>query len=105
VIRRTGTVNAYRWPEFRTALEATGRKKVIIAGVSSATCLRFPALDMVADGYEVYAAIDASGSESQIAREAAIATLSTRRVPIRVWFSLAAELSPTGGATRPRAAR
>lgn len=92
VIRRTGTINAYRWPEFRAALEATGRKKVIIAGVSTTTCLQFPALDMVVDGYDVYAAIDASGSESQIAREAAIATLSTRGVQIRTWFSLAAEL-------------
>ena len=92
VIRRTGTINAYRWPEFRAALEASGRKKAIIAGVSTTTCLQFPALDMVADGYEVYAAIDASGSESQIAREAAIATLSTRGIHIRTWFSLAAEL-------------
>lgn len=92
VIRRTGTINAYRWPEFRAALEATGRRKVIIAGVSTTTCLQFPALDMVLDGYDVYAAIDASGSESHIAREAAIATLSTRGVQIRTWFSLAAEL-------------
>ncbi|MCL2788797.1 MAG: isochorismatase family protein [Micrococcales bacterium] len=92
VIRRTGTINAYRWPEFRAALEATGRKKAIIAGVSSTTCLQFPALDMIADGYGVYAAIDASGSESQMARQAAIATLSTRGVQIRTWFSLAAEL-------------
>ncbi len=92
VIRRTGTINAYRWPEFRAALEATGRKKAIIAGVSSTTCLQFPALDMLMDGYDVYAAIDASGSESQIAREAAVATLSTHGIPIRTWFSLAAEL-------------
>lgn len=92
VIRRTGTINAYRWPEFREALEATGRRKVIIAGVSTTTCLQFPALDMIADGYQVYGVIDASGSESLIAREAAIATLSTRGVQIRTWFSVAAEL-------------
>lgn len=47
---------------------------------------------MVADGYDVYGVIDASGSESQIAREAAIATLSTNRVQVRTWFSVAAEL-------------
>jgi nicotinamidase-related amidase len=92
VIRRAGTINAYRWPAFRAALEATARKKVIIAGVSSTTCLQFPALDMIRDGYEVYAVIDASGSESLIARDAAIATLSTRGVQIRTWFSVAAEL-------------
>jgi nicotinamidase-related amidase len=92
VIRWTGTINAYRWPQFRAALEATGRRKAIIAGVSTTTCLQFPALDMVADGYDVYAAIDASGSESELARQAAVATLSTRGVQIRTWFSLAAEL-------------
>jgi len=54
---------------------------------------------MVPDGYDVSAAVDASGCESLIAREAAIATLSTRGVQIRTWFSLAAELMPTGAAT------
>lgn len=92
VIRRTGTINAYRWPLFRAALEATGRRKVIIAGVSTTTCLQFPALDLLADGYDVYAVIDASGSESMIAREAAVATLSARGAQIRTWFSVAAEL-------------
>jgi hypothetical protein len=92
VIRRTGAINAYRWPMFRAALEATGRRKAIIAGVSTTTCLQFPALDMIEDGYEVRVAIDASGSESPIAREAAVATLSTRGVQIRTWSSLAAEL-------------
>jgi hypothetical protein len=48
---------------FRQALEATGHKKVIIAGVSTTTCPQFPALDRVADGYDVHGVIDASGSE------------------------------------------
>jgi hypothetical protein len=81
-----------RWPEFRAALEATGRRKVIVARVSRTTCPQVPALDMSADGYEVCGVIDASGSESLIAREAAVATLSSRGVQIRTWFSVAAEL-------------
>jgi hypothetical protein len=46
---------------------------------------------MVADGYNVYGVIDASGSESEIARDAAIATLAARGVQIRTRFSVAAE--------------
>lgn len=92
VIRRPGVINAYRYPPFREALEATGRKKAIIAGVSSSTCLQFPALDMVLDGYDVHGVIDASGSESQIARQASIATLAQAGVKVRTWFSVAAEL-------------
>ena len=37
VIRRTGVINAWRWPAFRMAIEATGRKKLIIAAISDST--------------------------------------------------------------------
>jgi nicotinamidase-related amidase len=94
VIRRPGVINAYRWPAFREALEATGRKKVIVAAVTDSTCLQFPSLDMVLDGYEVHAVIDASGAESpgQIVRDATVATLAQAGVKVRTWFSVAAEL-------------
>ena len=92
VIRRPGVINAYRWPAFREAVEATGRKKVIIAAVTTTTCLQFPALDMVLDGYDVHGVIDASGSESPMAREAAVATLAQAGAKVRTWFSVAAEL-------------
>jgi nicotinamidase-related amidase len=94
VIRRPGVINAYRWPPFREALEAIGGKKVIIAAVTDSTCLQFPSLDMVLDGYEVHAVIDASGAESpgQIVRDATVATLAQAGVKVRTWFSVAAEL-------------
>lgn len=92
VIRRPGVINAYRYPEFRAAVEKTGRKKVIIAGVTTTTCLQFPALDMIKDGYDVHGVIDASGSESTLAREAAVATLSQAGVKARTWFGLVAEI-------------
>jgi nicotinamidase-related amidase len=96
VIGAPGTINAYRWPEFHAALEAAGRRHVIVAGVSSTTCLQFPCLDMVADGYTVRAVIEASGSESRIAREMAIATLAAHGVDVRTRFSVAAD--PMSGA-------
>jgi len=92
VIHRSGVINAYRWPAFRRALEAAGRNKVIIAAVTDTTCLQLPALDMVEDGYDVHGVIDASGAESPMAREAAVATLAMHGVKVRTWFSVAAEL-------------
>ncbi|WP_218951290.1 isochorismatase family protein [Bacillus sp. AR2-1] len=94
IIRRPGVINAYRWPPFRQAIEKIGRKKIIIAGVTDSTCLQFPSLDMVLDGYDVHAVIDASGAESpgQIVREATIATLTQAGVKIKTWFGVAAEL-------------
>jgi nicotinamidase-related amidase len=92
VIRRTGVINAWRWPAFREAVDRTGRKKLIIAGISDATCLQFPALDAVKEGYDVHAVIDASGAVSVHEREATIATLAQAGVKVRNWWSVGAEL-------------
>jgi nicotinamidase-related amidase len=43
IINRT-TVNAFDEPRFAKAVEATGRRKLIIAGVSTEVCLAFPAI-------------------------------------------------------------
>ncbi|MFD5571726.1 isochorismatase family protein [Streptomyces cadmiisoli] len=93
VIRRPGVVNAYRWPALREALEATGRKKVVVAGVTDATCL-IASVDLVQDGYEVHAVIDASGAvaSGQTVRETVVANLSQAGVNIKTWFGVVAEL-------------
>jgi len=59
-IERT-TVNA--WDEKRVvdAVKATGRKSLIVTGVSTDVCLAFPAMSALADGYDSFAVIDASG--------------------------------------------
>jgi nicotinamidase-related amidase len=64
MIERT-TVNA--WDEKRVvdAVKATGRKKLIVTGISTDVCLAFPAIAALADGFESYGVIDASGGFSQ----------------------------------------
>jgi nicotinamidase-related amidase len=63
-IERT-TVNA--WDEKRVvdAVKATGRKNLIVTGISTDVCLAFPAMAALADGFQSYAVIDASGGFSQ----------------------------------------
>ncbi|MCU1752320.1 isochorismatase family protein [Pseudomonas sp. 6D_7.1_Bac1] len=63
-IERT-TVNA--WDERRVvdAVKATGRKNLIVTGISTDVCLAFPAMSAIADGYNSFAVIDASGGFSQ----------------------------------------
>ena len=92
VIRRPGVINAWRWPAFRKAVDDTGRKKLIIAGISDSTCLQFPSLDAVLEGFDVHAIIDASGAVSVLEREATIATLAQAGVKVRNWWSVGAEL-------------
>ncbi len=60
-IERT-TVNA--WTERRVvdAVKATGRKQLIVTGISTDVCLTFPAISALADGYETFGVVDASGA-------------------------------------------
>lgn len=62
-IDRTG-VNAWEDADFRAAIEQTGRRKVVIAGLWTEVCLTFPTLDMLAAGYDVYPVADAVGGIS-----------------------------------------
>ena len=53
-IRRPGVINAWRWPAFRDAVDALNRTKLIIAAMTDSTCLQFPALDAVLEGFDVH---------------------------------------------------
>ena len=70
-IDRTG-VNAWEDADFRAAVEATGRKKVVIAALWTEVCLAFPTLDMLREGYEVYPVVDAVGGISPVSHESAL---------------------------------
>ena len=63
-IERT-TVNAWDEKRIVDAVKATGRKKLIVTGISTDVCLAFPAIAALADGFESYAVIDASGGFSR----------------------------------------
>lgn len=69
-IDRTG-VNAWEDADFRAAIEATGRKKVVLAGLWTEVCLAFPTLDMLAEGYDVYPVADAVGGVSPVTHDRA----------------------------------
>ena len=62
VIYRPGWIDSWDDPSFVQAVEATGRKKLIMAGVTTDVCMYFPAISAMAAGYEVWAVYDASGA-------------------------------------------
>src|SRR6266699_6050957 len=66
------SINAWEDVEFRKAVQATGRKKLIIAALWTEACLAFPALDALREGYEVYPVVDAVGGTSVEAHRAAL---------------------------------
>ena len=54
------SINSWEDVEFKKAVVATGRKKLIMAALWTEACLTFPALDALKERYEVYAVADAS---------------------------------------------
>jgi nicotinamidase-related amidase len=92
IVNRKGEINAWDSPEYREAIEKTGRKKVIMAGIVTDVCLMFPAISMVAEGYDVYAVIDASGTWDKIAQEAAMHRMTQAGVKVSTWASVLAEI-------------
>jgi nicotinamidase-related amidase len=50
-------------------VKATNRKTLIIAGTITSVCMAFPAISAVAEGYKVFAVVDASGTYSKMAQE------------------------------------
>lgn len=66
------TINAWEDVEFKRAVVATGRRKLIMAALWTEACLTFPVLDALKEGYEVYVLTDAVGGTSLTAHEAAL---------------------------------
>src|SRR5689334_9328604 len=63
------SINSWEDVEFRKAVEATGRRKLIMTALWTEACLTFPALDALKEGYEVYVVADAVGGTSVAAHE------------------------------------
>ncbi|HHQ6582751.1 hydrolase [Serratia fonticola] len=70
-IERT-SMNSWEDAAFVKAVEATGRKKLVISALWTEVCLTFPALMALEAGYEVYVVTDTSGGTSVDAHERAI---------------------------------
>jgi nicotinamidase-related amidase len=86
------TVNAWDEPRVRQAVEATGRKKLIIAGISIEVCLAFPAISATAAGYDAYAAIDASGTFSETKRTAGLLRMQQAGVVVTDYATTMVEI-------------
>ena len=86
------SLNAWEDPEFRAAVKAPGRRKLIIAGIWTEVCLAMPAISARETGYEVYFVVDAVGGVSTDAHYAAVQRLiQAGAVPIS-WIALLQEL-------------
>jgi nicotinamidase-related amidase len=101
-IRRAGIVNAWNDPNFKKAVEATGRRNLIMAGVTTDVYLVYPAISACREGYQVQAVMDASGSPYELSEDMSRRRMEREGVVLTATNTLMAELAqdwsrPEGG--------
>jgi len=94
-VKRMGIVNAMDDANFAAAVKATGRKKVVVAGVTNDVCTVYPVLTLIDMGYEVQVVADAGGSPTKLADEVSLRRMERQGATITTTNQLIAELAGT----------
>lgn len=94
-VSRQGQINAWDMPTFVKAIEATGRKTLVIAATLTSVCLAFPSISAVAAGYKVYGVVDASGNWSKMATDLTVARITQAGVIPIDTLALVSEMQKT----------
>jgi nicotinamidase-related amidase len=105
-IRRQGVVNAWEDPDFAGAVRATGRRNLVMAGVTTDVCVVGPAISAVEEAFDVQVVCDACGSSNQIAEEMSWRRMERAGVRLTSTNAIVAELvgnwaSPAGAVAFP----
>src|SRR5258705_5051048 len=74
VVERS-SMNSWDDAGFRKAIEATGRKNIIMTGLWTEVCVTWPTIEMLAEGYTIYVVEDCCGATSVAAQEAALSRM------------------------------
>lgn len=74
VIERS-SMNSWDDAAFRQAIEATGKKNILLCGLWTEVCVCWPTIEMLGEGYHIYVVEDACGATSSAAQTAALARM------------------------------
>jgi nicotinamidase-related amidase len=96
------SVNAFDDPRTADAIEATGRKKLIFAGLSLEVCAAFPAFTAIGKGLDAYVAVDACGTFSETKRQVGLLRMLQAGVILADYATLMMEIMKDNA--RPEAA-
>jgi nicotinamidase-related amidase len=101
-VKRVGVVDAMDDENFASAVCATGRKNLLMAGITTDVCVVFPAITAVQQGYSVQVVVDACGSPSKIGDDVALRRMEKAGVTLTSTNQAIAELArkwttPEGG--------
>ena len=86
------SVNAFDDERVAGAITATGRKKLMFAGISLEVCAALPAITAGSKGLEAYVAVDASGTFSETKRQAGLLRMLQAGVILSDYATLMVEI-------------
>jgi nicotinamidase-related amidase len=101
-VKRMGIVNAMDDENFAAAVKATGRKKLVIAGVTNDVCTVYPTLTLLSQGFDMQVVADAGGSPTVVADDISLRRMERAGATLTTTNQLIAELAgswatPEGG--------
>lgn len=104
--KRHGVVNAWDDPAFADACRASGKKNLVMAGVTTDVCMVGPAISAAAEGFNVKVVCDACGSGNQTAEEMSWRRMENAGVYLTSTNAMVAELvknwaTPAGAVAFP----
>jgi nicotinamidase-related amidase len=91
------SVNAFDDAQVARAIETTGRRKLIFAGLSLEVCAAFPAMTAVARGLDAYVAVDACGTFSETKRQMGVLRMLQAGVILSDFATLMVEILKDNG--------
>lgn len=92
IVREDLGFDSFDNPDFAAAVEATGRKQLIMAGVLTDMCLALTALSAIERGYQVHVVVDASASTTKETHDTAVLRLVQAGAIPNNWFAVGSEL-------------
>jgi nicotinamidase-related amidase len=91
------SVNVFDDARVTQAIEATGRRKLIFAGLSLEVCAAFPAMTAVGKGLDAYVAVDACGTFSETKRQMGVLRMMQAGVILSDYATLMIEILKDNG--------
>jgi nicotinamidase-related amidase len=85
-------MNVWEDEAARAAVVATGRRRLLIAGLLTEACVSFPALSALAEGYEVFVVGDACGGLTAASHELALRRMEASGARATSWIQVLLEL-------------
>ena len=89
---RPREINAWDNDDFVSAVKATGKNQLIIAGIVTEVCVAFPALSARQAGYEIFVISDTSGTFNEVTRHSSWLRMQSAGAHLMSWFAMACEL-------------